>query len=185
MMFPGRRGLKVPKVTSWQPGAFARVLPVPSPDPGGRRPRRSRNDTEVNESEVTLGGDRMPWFRRRRRCDDHGVDGCMAPRARLPHSNGDDMREKKWSVEILIDEHEAEDAGVGSRTRAEARLHTSDATALVGVGSARRNPRDTEVPEIGDELAVARALADLAHQLIEATAADLEAVTSERIHLTS
>ena len=40
---------------------------------------------------------------------------------------------KKWSVEVLIDEHE-------SRTRAEARLHTSDATHLVGVGKARLNP---------------------------------------------
>jgi len=95
------------------------------------------------------------------------------------------MREKKWSVEIVIDEHEAEDAGVGSRTRARARLHTGDGIALVGVGLARRNPRDSEVPEIGDELAAARALADLAHQLIEATVADLEAATRERIHLTS
>ena len=48
---------------------------------------------------------------------------------------------------------------------------------------ARRNPSDTEVPEIGDELAAARALADLAHQRIEATVADLEAATSERIRL--
>ena len=55
----------------------------------------------------------------------------------------------------------------------------------MGVGLARRNPRDSEVPEIGDELAAARALADLAHQLIEATVADLEAATRERIHLTS
>jgi len=93
------------------------------------------------------------------------------------------MREKKWSVEIVIDEHEAEGADTGARTRAEARLHTGDATALVGVGLARCNPRDAEVPEIGDELAVARALSDLAHQLIEATVADLEAVTSARVHL--
>lgn len=36
---------------------------------------------------------------------------------------------------------------------------------------------------IGDELAVARALADLAHQLLEATAADIEAITHEPAHL--
>ncbi|HEY5858575.1 MAG TPA: DUF1876 domain-containing protein [Aldersonia sp.] len=107
-------------------------------------------------------------------------------RIRAPNTKETNGHEgKKWSVEIVIDEHEAEETGAGSRTRAEARLHSGDVTALVGVGLARRNPGDTEVPEIGDELAVARALADLAHQLIEATVADLEAATSERIRLTS
>ncbi|MFZ2176373.1 MAG: dsRBD fold-containing protein [Rhodococcus sp. (in: high G+C Gram-positive bacteria)] len=91
------------------------------------------------------------------------------------------MKEKKWTVDIVIDEHESEEHG--SRTRAEARLRTHDATTFVGTGLARRNPKDTEVPEIGDELAAARALADLSHQLIETTAADLEAVTRETIHL--
>jgi hypothetical protein len=99
--------------------------------------------------------------------------------------DGGTMKEKKWSVDIVIDEHEPADADSGSRTRAQARLHTGDATALVGVGLARRTPTDAEVPEIGDELATARALADLAHQLIEATIADLEAVTKERIRLDS
>jgi hypothetical protein len=77
---------------------------------------------------------------------------------------------KKWSVEIHIDEHE-------SRTRAEARLHTADRTHLVGVGLARLNPADRDVPEIGDELAASRALADLAHQLLEAAADDIEGIT--------
>jgi hypothetical protein len=77
---------------------------------------------------------------------------------------------KKWSVELLIDEHEG-------RTRAEARLHTQDPTHLVGVGTARLNPADRDVPEIGDELAASRALADLAHQLLDAAANDIEGVT--------
>ncbi|MCX2951416.1 dsRBD fold-containing protein [Lentzea sp. NEAU-D7] len=71
---------------------------------------------------------------------------------------------KKWSVELLIDEHEG-------RTRAEARLHTLDPTRLVGVGTARLNPADRDVPEIGDELAASRALAD-------AAANDVEGVTA-------
>ncbi|MEU2005776.1 dsRBD fold-containing protein [Rhodococcus sp. NPDC019627] len=91
------------------------------------------------------------------------------------------MYERKWSVDIVIDEHDSGEAG--SRTRAQARLRTHDKTALTGVGTARRNPKDTEIPEIGDELAAARALADLSHQLIEATVADLEAATYEHIHL--
>lgn len=77
---------------------------------------------------------------------------------------------KKWSVELLIDEHDG-------RTRAEARLHTQDPTHLIGIGTARLNPADRDVPEIGDELAVSRALADLAHQLLDAAANDIEGVT--------
>jgi hypothetical protein len=76
---------------------------------------------------------------------------------------------KRWSVEIHIDEHE-------SRTRAEARLHTADRTHLVGTGLARLNPADRDVPEIGDELAASRALSDLAHQLLDAAANDIEGV---------
>ncbi len=70
-----------------------------------------------------------------------------------------------WTVEIVIDEH------VGKRrTDAQARLRTRGRTDLRGEGTARRNPRDAEVPEIGDELAVARALSDLAHRLLDAAA---------------
>lgn len=77
---------------------------------------------------------------------------------------------KQWRVDIYLDEHE-------QRTRATARLHNPDDTRLVGTGLARLNPADTNVPEIGDELAVARALSDLAHQLLDASVADIEAIT--------
>jgi hypothetical protein len=83
---------------------------------------------------------------------------------------------KRWNVEIFIDEHD------GS-TRAEARLKTADATNFVGTGTARRNPRDAEVPEIGDELAASRALSELAHQLLDAAADDIEAITQRPVHL--
>jgi uncharacterized protein DUF1876 len=86
------------------------------------------------------------------------------------------MQEKGWSVNIVIDEHEG-------RTRAKAQLHAEDRSDLVGVGLARLNPADSDVPEIGNELATARALADLAHQLIEATAADIERATKQPPHL--
>lgn len=84
---------------------------------------------------------------------------------------------KHWTVDIYIDEHEG-------RTRAEARLHTSDATHLTGTGTARLNPADRDVPEIGDELATARALSELAHKLLDATAGDIEAVTHQAANLT-
>lgn len=79
---------------------------------------------------------------------------------------------KTWKLGIHIDEHD-------NQTHARAHLVTDD-NELTGQGVARLNPRDTDVPEIGDELAVARALSDLAHQLIEAAAGDIESVTHQR-----
>lgn len=86
------------------------------------------------------------------------------------------MEAKHWSIDVYIDEHDG-------ATRAEARLHTRDRTHLVGTGTARRNPHDSPVPEIGDELAVSRALAHLAHQLLEAAAEDIEAISGKPTHL--
>jgi hypothetical protein len=88
------------------------------------------------------------------------------------------IRAKRWTVEIDIGEHEDE-----RYTKAVARLHTSDQTNLRGEGLARRNPVDREVPEIGDELAAARALSDLAHRLLDAAAGDIEQLTHERAWL--
>lgn len=83
---------------------------------------------------------------------------------------------KRWTVDIYIDEHS--DA---RRTHAEARLHTGD-NQLRGNGTAWRNPHDPEVPEIGDELAASRALADLAEKLRVAAAADVEELADEASH---
>jgi len=87
---------------------------------------------------------------------------------------------RRWSVEIFIDENEDE-----RTTHAEARLHTNDKTHLIGRGTARRNPKDTEVAEIGDELAAARALSNLAHELIHAAASDIEQITEKHVRLHS
>jgi hypothetical protein len=67
---------------------------------------------------------------------------------------------KHWTVDIVLDEHPD-----SRTTRAEARLHTGDPAQVRGIGRSWRHPRDPETPEIGDELAVARALADLARRL--------------------
>jgi Domain of unknown function (DUF1876) len=76
---------------------------------------------------------------------------------------------KHWTVEVSIDEDEG-------HTRAKARLRWRDKES-VGVGLARRNPADRDVTDIGDELAVARALSDLADRLMVVTTHDIEAVT--------
>ena len=74
---------------------------------------------------------------------------------------------KTWTVTVLIEEER-------DTTRADAVLHSRDDTQLRGTGRARRNPKDRDIPEIGDELATSRALADLAHQLLDAAAGDIE-----------
>lgn len=79
---------------------------------------------------------------------------------------------KSWSVDIYIGERDG-------RTYAEARLRPADVVTLTGEGTARLNPADRDVPEIGDELAVARALSDLAHSLLHAAAGDIDAITHE------
>lgn len=83
---------------------------------------------------------------------------------------------KQWSVTIDIDEHDG-------RTRAVARLRTLDSERLVGVGFARLNPTDRDIPEIGDELAVARALSALSHNLLDEAVDDIEGVTGESPHV--
>ncbi|MER6578921.1 DUF1876 domain-containing protein [Nonomuraea sp. NPDC001023] len=68
------------------------------------------------------------------------------------------MQAKEWTVRISL----AED---GDDTSARAVLTVPDGTRVEGSGHARRNPADPSMPEVGDELAVARALADLAGRL--------------------
>ena len=43
-----------------------------------------------------------------------------------------------------------------------------------GWGRARRNPSDPNVPKIGEELASARALVDLAHRLVDKATLEIE-----------
>ncbi len=85
---------------------------------------------------------------------------------------------KTWHVDVYIGEREG-------KTHAEARLRPSEEVTLTGTGTARLNPVDRDVPEIGDELATARALSDLAHRLLHAAAEDIEALTHERARLHS
>lgn len=80
---------------------------------------------------------------------------------------------KRWDVEIFIGEQDG-------YTYAEARLHTEIGDRLVGIGRAKLDPHDHDVPEIGDELAVARALGDLGHRLLVTAAGDIQQVTGER-----
>jgi len=80
---------------------------------------------------------------------------------------------KRWNVDIFVGEQDG-------RTYAEARLHTELGDRLIGVGRAKLNPDDYDIPEIGDEIAVARALSDLGHRLLLTAAGDLGEVTGKK-----
>jgi len=82
----------------------------------------------------------------------------------------------RWSVELSIGKDDDE-------THAEARLVMTDRDQLSGHGKARHNPADPDVTAIGEEIAVARALAELAHILLNTAAAELEEVTHQRVRL--
>lgn len=82
------------------------------------------------------------------------------------------MTTKTWTVQIRLDEET-------DATAAEAVLDAGGKTEIRGNGRSRRNPADPAVPMIGDELAAARALSDLAHHLLDAAAHDVESSTRQ------
>jgi hypothetical protein len=75
--------------------------------------------------------------------------------------------ERVWTVEIVLTES-------ADQTHANAFLRGGE-HELSGWGRSRRNPADPDVPLVGDELAVARALSDLSHQLVLAALEAIEA----------
>jgi hypothetical protein len=72
------------------------------------------------------------------------------------------MNEKTTPIELRFTEDD-------DHTEARATVAMERAT-FTGWGRARRNPVDPNVPMIGEELAAARALADLSHKLFDAAA---------------
>jgi len=82
---------------------------------------------------------------------------------------------KVWTVEIDITETPEE-------TRAKATLHMGDADCAA-FGRARRDPHDSNVPRIGEELATARALSELSHKLLDESARLIEEHVGHRVRL--
>jgi hypothetical protein len=83
-----------------------------------------------------------------------------------PEQKGPIMHTRTWHVYVHLFEED-------QHTRAEAVLRIDAGTEVRHLGSANRHPLDRDVPEIGDELAASRALNGLAHDLLEATVADV------------
>jgi hypothetical protein len=82
---------------------------------------------------------------------------------------------KIFTVEIDVHEHP-------DHTEAKALLDI-DGDIRGGWGRARRNPADPERPRLGEELAIARALSDLARHLGDDVTAEIQATEGDPVHV--
>jgi hypothetical protein len=73
----------------------------------------------------------------------------------------------QWTISLRFDEDV-------DHTTATAEVTTPAGQQLRGSGQARRNPHDRPVARIGEEVAGARALSNLAHELLEYAAREIE-----------
>ena len=89
---------------------------------------------------------------------------------------GNVMEESKvLTIEVLLDE---------SIDRTDAKAITSiRGQRFAGWGRAKRNPSDPHVPKVGEELATARALSDLSHQLLDAACKRIEEFEGHPVHV--
>jgi hypothetical protein len=88
---------------------------------------------------------------------------------------GEAMDERVWTVTIVFSEDE-------DKTRADAVLAGAP-EELRGWGRAKRNPIDPDVPAVGEEIAAARALHDVANHLLERAAHLIEGWEGRPVHL--
>jgi len=85
------------------------------------------------------------------------------------------MPEQSWHIDVSFTEDE-------DRTRADATMELAS-RKFHGFGQAKRAPQDPTVPVIGEELAAARALSHLSHQLLEAAADRIESFEGHRVNV--
>jgi hypothetical protein len=86
-------------------------------------------------------------------------------------------------MEILVGWHiEMDFRTVESRTKAAALLRLPDGTELRAHGHSNRHPNDPAQTRVGEELAAARALNDLARQLLGKASHEIEDVTKIPAH---
>ena len=81
-----------------------------------------------------------------------------------------------WHVQIDFDEDE-------THTRATIRAELRDAAVMTASGDAFRNPKDSNQPLIGEEIAAARGLIALGTQLLQEAASRIEQVTHHPAHV--
>ncbi|MFF3842160.1 DUF1876 domain-containing protein [Streptomyces sp. NPDC001930] len=80
-----------------------------------------------------------------------------------------------WHVEMEFQEE-------GDRTRAAAMVRLTDGTEFRAHGTASRHPSDPEQLRVGEEIAGARALMDLASQLLQKAHTEIDEVSGRTSH---
>ncbi|MFD0372686.1 MULTISPECIES: DUF1876 domain-containing protein [unclassified Streptomyces] len=80
-----------------------------------------------------------------------------------------------WHVEMEFKEE-------GDRTRAAAMVRLTDGTEMRGHGNANRHPSDPEQLRVGEEIAGARALMDIASQMLQKAHAEIDEVSGRTSH---
>jgi hypothetical protein len=88
---------------------------------------------------------------------------------------GSRSQEHGWPLEVVFTEND-------DTTRADVVIDVGG-HHYHGWGRARRNPNDPDIPRIGEELAAARALTDLAHQLLATAAQEIESFEGHSVSL--
>ncbi|WP_419999539.1 DUF1876 domain-containing protein [Streptomyces boninensis] len=81
-----------------------------------------------------------------------------------------------WDIEMDFLEDDV-------HTRSTALLRLSDGTELEAHGEAKRHPSDPGQRLVGEEIAAARALNDLARQLLDKAAREIQKVTHQAAQL--
>lgn len=89
---------------------------------------------------------------------------------RSPTAAGGQVRQ--WTVRVSVVENDAD-------TTAEAVLETDTGARVAAEGRSHRSEDDESAPEIGDEVAVARALRHLADAVLETARSGIERRTGE------
>ncbi|HET6953567.1 MAG TPA: dsRBD fold-containing protein [Acidimicrobiales bacterium] len=106
---------------------------------------------------------------------DHETVLTPGPDVVIESGTGERIERASMQVDIAL----SEDA---DHCEAVARVRVRDRD-FAGWGRARRHPADPEMPLVGEELAVARALSDISHQLVGAAADTLESALGRPVEL--
>ncbi|WP_434594502.1 DUF1876 domain-containing protein [Streptomyces sp. A5-4] len=80
-----------------------------------------------------------------------------------------------WHVEMEFNEE-------GDRTRAAAMVRLGDGTEIRGHGTARRHPTDSEQLRVGEEVAGARALMEIASLLLQKAHTEIDEDSGRTSH---
>jgi hypothetical protein len=138
----------------------------------GAKVGAARRRGEVLEILHGAGGVRL---RVRWEGGDHESVIAPGPDLRIEAGNSDAVARSSLRIDVTMTE-DADHCEAVARVRMREREFS-------GWGRARRNPSDPEMPLVGEELAVARALSEVSHQLVVAAADSLESALGRPVAL--